>query len=523
MFPTGAFFEALRLEPYLRATGRRHPALAGRLDALADRTAATRRRAGPWRRQPEEHHDRPERPGLPRRRMRLVRRPGLRPRLLPQPSSPQVPRTCLPPRLNSSRPSTGSPTAYLARRGWEPRADLEARVAALLPGLFLARVDGKSPVEYVTGESSEGPRPPRRRPLHRESAADARGDPRRLGRRDRADEREDRQGRSAAASGIRAAARRSRPRSSSPAARPAAPSRPPAPRPARARRSTAATAAPRFGGYDVTGAVAAVNGEIAAALAGLDVTDQEALDNAPDRARRHAEQVAPRRQRHDRRVARRRPCRGRGGAACRSGSISPATGRRGCRCPRSSSSAAAPTPRAASTSRISWSIAVGAATFAEALDMTAEVYRAAGALLAEAGQARRRRRRGRLLAGLRHQRGGAGARRRRHRAGRLRARQGHGDLARRRRVRIRQGRPLSPRPRAARARQRRHDRHAPRLARPLSDRLDRGSARRGRRGGPDRLHQGRRPEAADRRRRLSRHQRRPRRAARKPPAPAMRC
>ena len=43
MFPTGAFFEALRLEPYLRATGRRHPALAGRLDALADRTAATRR------------------------------------------------------------------------------------------------------------------------------------------------------------------------------------------------------------------------------------------------------------------------------------------------------------------------------------------------------------------------------------------------------------------------------------------------------------------------------------------------
>ena len=36
-------FEALRLEPYLRATGRRHPALAGRLDALADRTAATRR------------------------------------------------------------------------------------------------------------------------------------------------------------------------------------------------------------------------------------------------------------------------------------------------------------------------------------------------------------------------------------------------------------------------------------------------------------------------------------------------
>ena len=42
-FPTGDLFEALRLEPYLRATGTRHPALGQRLNALADRTAATRR------------------------------------------------------------------------------------------------------------------------------------------------------------------------------------------------------------------------------------------------------------------------------------------------------------------------------------------------------------------------------------------------------------------------------------------------------------------------------------------------
>jgi hypothetical protein len=39
--------------------------------------------------------------------------------------------------------------AYLAGVGFEPPAALEARAAALLPGLFLARVDGKSPVEYV--------------------------------------------------------------------------------------------------------------------------------------------------------------------------------------------------------------------------------------------------------------------------------------------------------------------------------------------------------------------------------------
>ena len=35
---------------------------------------------------------------------------------------------------------------------WEPPAALEARAAQLLPGLFLARVDGKSPVEYITTE-----------------------------------------------------------------------------------------------------------------------------------------------------------------------------------------------------------------------------------------------------------------------------------------------------------------------------------------------------------------------------------
>lgn len=38
------------------------------------------------------------------------------------------------------------------RRGidWEPAADLEARAAQYLAGLMLARIDGKSPVEYIT-------------------------------------------------------------------------------------------------------------------------------------------------------------------------------------------------------------------------------------------------------------------------------------------------------------------------------------------------------------------------------------
>ena len=36
---------------------------------------------------------------------------------------------------------------------WEPAAALEARAAHLLPALFLARVDGKSPVEYITSDA----------------------------------------------------------------------------------------------------------------------------------------------------------------------------------------------------------------------------------------------------------------------------------------------------------------------------------------------------------------------------------
>jgi Ser/Thr protein kinase RdoA (MazF antagonist) len=40
--------------------------------------------------------------------------------------------------------------AYLQAVDWEPVARLEARTAHLLPGLLLARVDGKSPVEYIT-------------------------------------------------------------------------------------------------------------------------------------------------------------------------------------------------------------------------------------------------------------------------------------------------------------------------------------------------------------------------------------
>ena len=45
--------------------------------------------------------------------------------------------------------------AYLAGVDWEPRAATELRAATLLPGLLLARVDGKSPVEYLTAATDK--------------------------------------------------------------------------------------------------------------------------------------------------------------------------------------------------------------------------------------------------------------------------------------------------------------------------------------------------------------------------------
>ena len=42
--------------------------------------------------------------------------------------------------------------SYLDGVDWEPRAEIEARTARLLPALYLARVDGKSPVEYIREE-----------------------------------------------------------------------------------------------------------------------------------------------------------------------------------------------------------------------------------------------------------------------------------------------------------------------------------------------------------------------------------
>ena len=141
----------------------------------------------------------------------------------------------------------------------------------------------------------------------------------------------------------------------------------------------------RLGGHDVTAAVAAVNGEIAAALAGLDAMDQETVDNRLIGLDGTANKSRL------------------GGNATIAVSLAvahaaaAAEGMPLWRYLAGDRPAALPLPEiqlfgggAHAARRVDVQdfmvIATGAKTFAEALDMTAEVYRAAGALLAEKGR-----------------------------------------------------------------------------------------------------------------------------------------
>jgi aminoglycoside phosphotransferase (APT) family kinase protein len=151
LFPTGRIFEALRLEPYLRATGRRHPDLRQKLDALADRTAATARALVHGDVSPKNILIGPAGPVFLDAECAWYGDPAfdlafcLNHLLL----------KCLPERRATTKLLAAYDAlvaAYFALARFEERKSLEARVASLLPGLFLARVDGKSPVEYVTDE-----------------------------------------------------------------------------------------------------------------------------------------------------------------------------------------------------------------------------------------------------------------------------------------------------------------------------------------------------------------------------------
>jgi len=151
-FDTGANFHALRLEPYLLATARVHPALAPALEALVERTANTRIALVHGDVSPKNILVGPRGPVFLDAECAWYGDPAfdiafcLNHLLLKCLAVPGE-------RAALRRSFDAFVDAYFAIARFEPRADLEARAAGLLPALFLARVDGKSPVEYVTDEA----------------------------------------------------------------------------------------------------------------------------------------------------------------------------------------------------------------------------------------------------------------------------------------------------------------------------------------------------------------------------------
>jgi len=150
-FATDDTFYAIRLEPYLVECSRRHPELAERLMMLVTRTAQTRRVLVHGDLSPKNILAGPHGPVLIDAECAWFGDPAfdlafcLNHFLLKCVARPQW----APGYLACYRAFAH---AYLGGVTWELRDAIEVRIASLLPALLLARIDGKSPVEYMTAE-----------------------------------------------------------------------------------------------------------------------------------------------------------------------------------------------------------------------------------------------------------------------------------------------------------------------------------------------------------------------------------
>ncbi len=145
-------FEAIRIEPYLRATGRAHPELAARFDALAATTLTNKRALVHGDVSPKNILQGPGGPVFLDAECAWFGDPAFDlafclNHLLLKGAREGADRT------RYIAAFSGLANAYLAGVDWESATEIEERAAALLPALFLARVDGKSPVEYLTRET----------------------------------------------------------------------------------------------------------------------------------------------------------------------------------------------------------------------------------------------------------------------------------------------------------------------------------------------------------------------------------
>ena len=151
-FDSDRIFLDIRLEPYLLATAGNHPDIAPRLQALVVQTQANRHALVHGDVSPKNILVGPRGPvlldaecawwGDPAFDIAVCLNRLLLKCLWNPPASPSL-LACF----------SALAQAYLEGVTWEPRAAVEQRAAALLPGLLLARVDGKSPVEYLASEA----------------------------------------------------------------------------------------------------------------------------------------------------------------------------------------------------------------------------------------------------------------------------------------------------------------------------------------------------------------------------------
>jgi tRNA A-37 threonylcarbamoyl transferase component Bud32 len=148
-FATDANFDALRIEPYFRVTARANPDLADPIERLAAVTARTHRALVHGDVSPKNILLGPHGPVLLDAECGWFGDPAfdiafcLNHLLLKA--------VALPEHTAQLRDSVHRLVDGYARHiDWEPVAGLMGRVAALLPLLALARVDGASPVEYLT-------------------------------------------------------------------------------------------------------------------------------------------------------------------------------------------------------------------------------------------------------------------------------------------------------------------------------------------------------------------------------------
>ena len=149
LFATDDNFDALRITPYLRVTAQAHPDLRQRLADLAARTAGTHLAVVHGDVSPKNILLGPHGPVLLDAECAWYGDPAFDVAFCVNHlliKSVKVPAAAA--ALHAAARALAAAHARHVR--WEPPASLDGRVASLTPALALARVDGSSPVEYLS-------------------------------------------------------------------------------------------------------------------------------------------------------------------------------------------------------------------------------------------------------------------------------------------------------------------------------------------------------------------------------------